>query len=140
MVATMPCRFHRYIRFVLLFSLSLYLDSKQSGDNQTTFDSKYYSQTIGPCFRIFIRSDVAVSTTARPPPRPRGPLPAVLPAFAAAHTYQEIVKSNHAQFKPILSQYTEDEQKVLKRFRQVHRKRVRRWLLRAPIFPTIPHH
>ena len=74
-----------------------------------------------------------MSATARPPPRPRGPLPAVLPAFAAAHTYQEIVKSDHAHFKPILSQYTEDEKKVLRRFRQTHRKRVRRWLARAPL-------
>ena len=44
--------------------------------------------------------------------------------------------SDHAHFKPILSRYTEDEQKVLKRFRQTHRKRVRNWLARAPIFPT----
>ena len=81
-----------------------------------------------------------MSTTARPRPRPRGPLPATLPAFAAAHTYQDIVLSDHAQFKPILSRYTEDEQKVLKRFRQTYRKRVRRWSARAPIFPTTTHY
>ena len=57
--------------------------------------------------------------------RARGPLPKVVPAFAAGHhTYQEIVTSDHDHFKPILSMYTEDQQKVLKRFRQTHRKRV----------------
>ena len=45
-------RFHCYIKFVLLLSLSLYLDTKQGGDNQATFDSKYYTQTIWSWFRI----------------------------------------------------------------------------------------
>ena len=43
LVATMPGRFRCYIRFVLLFSLSLYLDTKQGGGDQTTSVSKYYS-------------------------------------------------------------------------------------------------
>ena len=48
----MPGRFHCYIRFVLLLSLSLYLDTKQSGDNQTTSVSKYHSRTMWSCLRI----------------------------------------------------------------------------------------
>ena len=67
--------------------------------------------------------------------RARGPLPKVVPAFATGrHTYQEIVTSDHDHFKPILSLYTEDQQKILKKYRQTHRKRVCRLL--AGVLPS----